>query len=125
MSQTLLQQALNQVGCWLRRHGFLSIGILWMLIAFSGYPLMAQESTITVQGKVTDIQGAPIAGASVSVAGSTTGTMTNDDGTYSIEITEGVSLVYSYVGYVSQTIVVDRQRIDVQLELDASMSNLE
>lgn len=125
MSQTLLQQALNQVGCWLRRHGFLSIGILWMLIAFSGYPLMAQESTITVQGKVTDIQGAPIAGASVSVAGSTTGTMTNDDGNYSIEITEGVSLVYSYVGYVSQTIAVDGQRIDVQLELDAAMSNLE
>lgn len=125
MSQTLLQQALNQVGCWLRRHGYLSIGILWMLIAFSGHSLTAQESTVTVQGKITDVQGAPIAGASVSVAGSTTGTMTNDDGNYSIEVTEGISLVYSYVGYVPQTIVVDRQRIDVQLELDASMSNLE
>ncbi|HWK98992.1 MAG TPA: SusC/RagA family TonB-linked outer membrane protein, partial [Parapedobacter sp.] len=54
-----------------------------------------------------------------------TGTTTNDDGNYSLEVTEGVSLVFSYVGYVTQTIVADRQRIDVQLELDASMSNLE
>src|SRR5690606_20724523 len=102
-----------------------SIAILWLLIAFPGLSLIAQENTVTVQGKVTDVQGAPISGASVAVAGSTTGTMTNDDGNYSIDVAEGVSLVFSYVGYVSQTIAADRQRIDVQLELDAAMSNLE
>ncbi len=102
-----------------------SIAILWMLIAFPGLSLRAQENTVTVQGKVTDVQGAPIGGASVAVAGSTTGTMTNDEGNYSIDVAEGVSLVFSYVGYVSQTIAADQQRIDVQLELDAAMSNLE
>ncbi len=101
------------------------IAILWLLIAFPGLSLRAQERTLTVQGKIMDVQGAPIAGASVAIAGSTTGTMTNDDGNYSIEVTEGASLVFSYVGYVSQTIAADQQRIDVQLELDASMSNLE
>jgi len=103
----------------------LNVTILWLLVAFPGLSLMAQESTLIVQGKVTDIQGAPIAGASVAVAGSTTGTTTNDDGNYSIEVPEGVSLVFSFVGYTAQTITADRQQIDVQLELDASMSNLE
>ena len=103
----------------------LNVTILWLLVAFPGLSLMAQESNLIVQGKVTDIQGAPIAGASVAVAGSTTGTTTNDDGNYSIEVPEGVSLVFSFVGYTAQTITADRQQIDVQLELDASMSNLE
>ncbi|MGV3764055.1 SusC/RagA family TonB-linked outer membrane protein [Parapedobacter sp.] len=102
-----------------------SIAILWMLIAFPGLSLMAQDSTLTVQGKVTDTQGAPIVGASVAVAGSTTGTTTNDEGNYSIDVTKGASLVFSYVGYVSQTLVADGQRIDVRLVLDAAMSNLE
>ncbi len=142
MKQLLLQQALNQVGCWLsgiglcrfrrdpyrfyrRRMGAWVVIFFWVLVTVPSFSLMAQDGTVRVQGKVTDMQGAPIGGASVAVAGSTTGTMTNDDGNYSIEVTEGVSLVYSYVGYVSQTVVVDRQRIDVQLELDAAMSNLD
>src|SRR3546814_10027034 len=121
MSQMLLKRQHR----WYHRVARTSIAILWMLIAFPGLSLMAQESTITVQGKITDAQGAPIRGASVAVAGSTTGTTTNDDGNYSIEVAEGASLVFSYVGYVSQTIAADRQRIDVQLELDAAMSNLD
>src|SRR5690606_22225553 len=103
----------------------LNVTILWLLVAFPGLSLMAQESTLIVHIKVTDIQGAPIAVASVAVAGSTKGTTTNDDGNYSIEVPEGVSLVFSFVGYTAQTITADRQQIDVQLELDASMSNLE
>lgn len=102
-----------------------SIAILWILVAFPDLSLRAQENTLTVQGKVTDVQGEPIVGASVAVAGTTAGTMTNDEGDYHIEVAEGVSLVFSYVGYMSQTIAADRQRIDVQLELDAAMANLE
>src|SRR5690606_31187384 len=43
----------------------------------------------------------------------------------SLNVTKGVPLVFSFIGYVSQTLTADRERIDVQLELDASMSNLE
>lgn len=141
MNQMLLKQLLSRVDSWLRGTGLFrfrhnphrsyrraigtSTAVLWMLIAIPSLSVVAQENALIVQGKVTDAQGAPIAGASVAVAGSTTGTMTNDDGNYSIEVTEGVSLVFSYVGYIAQTIIADRQQIDVQLELDAAMSNLE
>lgn len=137
----LSKQLLGRVDSWLRATALFrfrhdphrsyrcvigtSTAVLWMLITIPSLSLVAQENALIVQGKVTDAQGAPIAGASVAVAGSTTGTMTNDDGNYSIEVTEGVSLVFSYVGYIAQTIVANRQQIDVQLELDAAMSNLE
>ncbi|WP_257666348.1 SusC/RagA family TonB-linked outer membrane protein [Parapedobacter tibetensis] len=102
-----------------------SFVVLWMTTLFPSNALFAQEGAIVVQGKVADAQGEPIAGASVAVAGSTLGTTTNDEGNYTIEATKGASLVYSYIGYVSQTHTADRERIDVQLELDATMSNLE
>lgn len=141
MMQMLMKGVLNQTGSWIRAarlfrfrdklnyayRGLIrtSFAVLWMAIGLPGNSLMAQEGALTVQGKVTDAQGAPIAGASVAVAGSTTGTITNDDGNYSLEVTKDVSLVYSYIGYVSQTHIASGGRIDVQLELDASMSNLE
>src|SRR5690606_35220027 len=79
MNQMLLRQSLNQVKYWLRGDGSVrfrrdshlffrravhTATLLCMLVAVSGLTLMAQELTL-VQGKVTDIQGAPIAGASV------------------------------------------------------------
>lgn len=99
--------------------------LLWVALPIFGNRLLAQEGTLTVQGKVTDAQGMPIGGVSVAVAGSTTGTATNDEGNYSLEVAKGSSLVFSFVGYTSQTLVADRERIDIQLELDESMANLE
>ena len=107
-----------------RRGLQISVAFIWLFLAFPGLSVMAQES-LTVRGTVTDADGAPIAGASVAIAGTTTGTMTNEDGNYNLEVTAGASLVFSYVGYISQTITANQQQINVQLELDASMSNLE
>src|SRR3546814_14497005 len=88
MSQMLLKRQHR----WYHRVARTSIAILWMLIAFPGLSLMAQESTITVQGKITDAHGAPSRGACVAVAGSTTGTTPHDDGHYRIEVAAGASL---------------------------------
>lgn len=105
----------------LRRGIVALLAILWI----SGNNLLAQEGTLTVQGKVTDMQGAPLSGVSVAVAGSTTGTTTNDEGNYNVEVAKGASLVFSFVGYVTRTVTVDNERIDVQLDVDATMSNLD
>jgi TonB-linked SusC/RagA family outer membrane protein len=59
--------------------------------------LWAQSKTIT--GKVTDDAGAPIANVSVQVKGTNVGTVTKDDGTYSLSVSDNAkTLIFSGVG---------------------------
>lgn len=77
--------------------------IFALLLAFSMQFSFAQERTIT--GTVTD-KSMPLPGVSVSVKGTTRGTQTDFDGKYSIKAAQGESLVFSYIGFATQTIVV-------------------
>ncbi|WP_163381224.1 SusC/RagA family TonB-linked outer membrane protein [Cyclobacterium sp. SYSU L10401] len=71
---------------------------------------------VTVTGTVTDENGQPIPGATVSVPGTSIGTATDLDGKYSITVPEDASLVFSFIGFESQTIEVDnRSTIDITL----------
>ena len=89
-------------------------------ILFQGL-LFAQRSS-TVSGKVSDSDGAPLAGASVVVKGTVIGTQTDFDGYYSISnVPNDALLVFTYIGYSSKTISVGSQTsIDVVLEEDAA-----
>lgn len=76
----------------------------------------------TVSGMVTDNNGYPLPGASVTLKENTTiGVQTDFDGNYSIEIDDPKTvLVFRYLGFVTQEIVVGTQsRIDVTMEEDA------
>ncbi len=71
-----------------------------------------------VRGTVTDAEtGQGLPGASILVQGTTTGTATNLEGQYSLTVPSlDVTLVVSYVGYVTQTIPLEgRTRLDVAL----------
>lgn len=71
---------------------------------------------VTVTGTVTDSNGEPIPGATVSVPGTSIGTATDIDGKYSITVPDGASLVFSFIGFESQTIEVNNQStLDVEL----------
>ncbi|WP_161993898.1 SusC/RagA family TonB-linked outer membrane protein [Cyclobacterium xiamenense] len=75
----------------------------------------------TVSGKVTDENGEPLPGATVTVLGTTSGTVSDLDGNYSLTVEEGATLVFSYIGYVAQRITVGNQTtIDISLAPDAS-----
>jgi len=67
------------------------------------FTLFAQAQTKTVTGKVTDSKdGSPLAGASVLVKGSTTGTQTGADGTFKISVPSSArTLTISFSGYSS------------------------
>ncbi|MGM0377522.1 MAG: SusC/RagA family TonB-linked outer membrane protein [Bacteroidota bacterium] len=87
----------------------LGILFLWM---WATSMLFAQEVTVT--GTVTsEDDGEPIPGASVVVQGTDDGTITQADGTYSIDVEEGENLVFSFVGMETVTREVDGTTIDV------------
>ena len=74
--------------------------------------LFAQERT----GKVTDASsGAVLPSVNVSVQGTSRGVVTDANGNYKIVAAEGSKLVFSFVGYTTETKVVTATVIDVQL----------
>lgn len=62
-----------------------------------------------VTGTIKDKNGEPLIGVSVAVKGTTTGTMTDVDGNFSIRVPEGKSLEVTYIGFVTQTLNVNNQ----------------
>ncbi len=75
-------------------------------------------AVFTVSGKVTGNAGEPIPGANVVLKGSTTGTSTNAEGNYSLNIPAGSgTLIFSFIGYDTQEVPVnDRSVLDVVLK---------
>ncbi|GAB1449968.1 TonB-dependent receptor [Draconibacterium sp.] len=80
---------------------------------------LAQQNALT--GKVVDSSGQPLPGVTVLIKGTTTGTVTNFDGEYTLtDIKPENTLVFSFVGMLSQEIVVGNQTsINVKLVTDA------
>jgi hypothetical protein len=66
---------------------------------------LAQDKTVT--GKVTDkTDGTPLPGVSVTVAGTTIGTQTSPNGTYSLKVpSKSTQLVFSFIGYAKKTVI--------------------
>ena len=97
---------------------FLKAMFLSMAMLFTANNLAAQERT--VQGTVIDDQGEPIIGASIVIKGSTTGTITDLNGAFTIRANNNDILDVSYVGYQSQSIAVaGKTQIRVTLIEDA------
>ncbi|WP_456462294.1 SusC/RagA family TonB-linked outer membrane protein [Reichenbachiella sp.] len=92
-----------------------------LLLSFvMGMVLMAQAQTRTLTGKVTGADdGAALPGVNVSVKGTSTGTITDIDGIYKIDVSDADILLFSYIGYVSQELTVGSQSVaDVVLAAD-------
>jgi TonB-linked SusC/RagA family outer membrane protein len=97
---------------------------LFIFLAFA-FASVAYAQEITVTGKVKDAaDGNSIPGATVLVKGTTTGTVTDIDGKYSIKGQPVAILVFSYMGYQTQEIsVAGKQVIDVSLAASVTSLN--
>jgi TonB-linked SusC/RagA family outer membrane protein len=72
---------------------------------------------IRVKGKVTSETGEPLAGVSVNISNTKTGTMTNADGYYELEVPADSRLEFSSVGYLSVSIAVENKNtLDIVLK---------
>lgn len=83
---------------------------------FLSGPLPASAQQKTIHGRVTSESGTPVAGASVSVKGTSIGTSTNQKGEFTISASKGATLVISNVGFAEkETIVGDGDVVTIQL----------
>ena len=91
-----------------------------LLVALLAMQVRAQD--ITVTGTVTDNLG-PVIGASIQVEGTTIGCITDVDGNYSLpNVSTKSTLIFSYIGYQTQKVVVNGQtKINVKLVEDSQL----
>lgn len=82
--------------------------------------IMVNVADIKVTGTITSESGETLPGVAVFVEGTTSGTISDIDGKYSIVIPEGSTLVFSYIGFSTQKILVGNQSvIDVTMVQEA------
>ncbi|MFM6983656.1 MAG: SusC/RagA family TonB-linked outer membrane protein [Chitinophagaceae bacterium] len=83
----------------------------------------AGSMLIGISGKVTDSNGEPLPGVTISVKNSTTKTTTDIDGKYNVNAPVGAVLVFSYVGFENTEIVVRNQQV-INVTMTQSQSAL-
>lgn len=95
--------------------------LLLMVVGFMGMSFQSIGQSRTVTGTLTDGAGEALIGATIIVKGSTEGTVTDIDGTYSISVPgPDAILEFSYVGFTGQEVRVGNQsNISVTLAADA------
>lgn len=87
--------------------------LMLLFLILSGPVLMAQQQIVS--GLVVDNEGLPLPGVTILKMGTGNGTVSSIDGRYAINnVQQGDTLRFSFIGYTSQLLVVDKQRnIDV------------
>lgn len=94
--------------------------LLVIVVLLVNIQLFAQD-TYSVSGTVNDANNVPIPGVNVIVVNTTRGTQTDFDGNYSIDVANGEELQFSYLGYATQTVVINGQTsINIVMQEDAS-----
>lgn len=95
--------------------------VLFLFTVTAGFTYAQRQ----VSGKVTSGEdGSSLPGVNVVVAGSQQGSITDVDGNYKIEVSDGTTLKFSYIGYLDQEIQVGNQSvIDVVMSPDVTQLN--
>ncbi|MDR2917563.1 MAG: TonB-dependent receptor [Tannerella sp.] len=75
-------------------------------------------SQLSVRGVVHDTTGETLIGVNVVEKGTTNGTVTNADGEYSLAVEKGKTMIFSYVGYISQEVEVTSSTMNIILQED-------
>ena len=100
--------------------GMLGAGLMWMptsaiLAAQMNNAAMSVQQSQGIKGTVVDATGETLIGASVKVAGTTNGVITDLDGNFTLNCKPGATLEVSYVGYKTMTVkAADGMRIKMQ-----------
>lgn len=69
---------------------------------FIGLPLLLAQGQVRITGQIVDETNQPMIGVSVLEKGTTNGVITDLDGNYTLTVQSGATIVYSYIGYITQ-----------------------
>jgi len=95
-----------------------------VLLLLTGLGLSAQNRTVS--GKVLDAEGLPVPGAGVVLEGTASGTVTDVDGTFSLQVpARDVVLVFSSLGYMTQSVTVTAAQGTVNVTLSEDTMTIE
>lgn len=102
-----------------KKHNVLKL-VIFLLITTCSLQTAWSKSIITVTGKVIDETGTSITGVTVTVKGAGTGTQTDANGRFKITANDNVTLVFSYVGFLTEQVSVNGKAvINVTLKSNA------
>ena len=101
-----------------KRHTGLKRLVLPVLFLVLCVPFVLAQEPAKVTGKVIDDTGEPMIGVSVQVKGTSHGAITDIDGNYSVNVEPGATLIFSYVGYLTQEYKVKPGTLNVTLHED-------
>ena len=99
---------------WTKRA--LSVALLFVI---SSAYVFAQQ----VKGTVQDASGEPLIGVNILEKGTSNGTVSRADGSYSINVAKGKTLVFSYIGYKPKEVTVKGATLNVYLSEDVNLLN--
>lgn len=83
-----------------------------------------QVADVTVSGTVLDKGGEPLPGVTISIQGTTVGTVTDLDGRYTISAPEGATLVFSFIGFERQAVPIGGKSL-INITLNEDISSLD
>lgn len=73
--------------------------------------ILINQPPVTVTGEVKDSKGVVIPGVTVKVAGTTTGTQTDVNGKFSLQVPDNATLVFSFLGYTEQSVPLNGRTV--------------
>jgi TonB-linked SusC/RagA family outer membrane protein len=106
--------------------GLAHVVVLALLLACLPGWVMAQNASsaqrMTLRGTVTDAaDGSPVIGASILIKSTASGTMTDVNGSFSLDVAPGDVLVVTFIGYVTSEVTVgNRSTIDIPLKVNST-----
>lgn len=80
--------------------------------------MSAYSQNVTIKGQVVDPENIPLIGVNVVVKGTTTGVITDLDGNFSLSGKKGYTLVFSYIGMVSQEVIFKGNPLHIVMQDD-------
>lgn len=99
---------------------FLRMLLTLAFVCLVNIHLFAQN--VKLKGTITDETKAPLPGASIKIKGTTTGTISSSNGTYSLSVPKGKTIVISSIGYLTQEVVTSGEPVlNFELKNDSKL----
>ena len=93
----------------------LLIMVLFLLATVS---YLSAQGPVKVSGRITDDLKEPMLGVSIVEKGTTNGVMSDLNGNYSLSVQQGATIVFSYIGFVTQEKKAVAGVMNIQLKED-------